>query len=68
VNSEQILLDDEFWLVRTMGSRYFTATSKCHDEHRMYFSRDAVERDFGSRLHWQKPEYATGETLTRATE
>jgi hypothetical protein len=50
--SEQILLDDEYWLVKTLGPRYFTARSKCHDEHRIYYSRDGVELDFGNRLQW----------------
>ena len=52
MNNDIILLNDEYWFVKTFGPRYFTARSKWHDEHRIYYSRDAVERDFGRRINW----------------
>ena len=54
MSNEQVLLDDDFWTVKTFGPRYFTAVSKCHDEHRIYYSYDAMERDFSSALTWWK--------------
>jgi hypothetical protein len=40
-------MENEFWIVKTFGPRYFTATRKTDGEHRIYYCRDAVERDFG---------------------
>jgi len=49
-HGEGVLVDDEFWTIRTFGPRYFTATRKYDGEHRIYYSRDALERDFSSIL------------------
>lgn len=50
--SYRILRDDEYWLVRTFGPRFFQADSKVTGEHRLYWTRDAVERDFSGSLNW----------------
>jgi hypothetical protein len=49
---DKIVLENGSWIVKTFGPRYYTATAKpsnnlCYPEHRIYYSRDAVERDFG---------------------
>ena len=44
-----VLKENEFWIIKTFGPRYFTATSKVDGgEHRIYYSKDSLERDFGS--------------------
>ena len=46
-SKEKVLLDNDYWIIKTFGPRYFTAVSKKQDEHRIYYSYDALERDFG---------------------
>jgi hypothetical protein len=45
-NEMDILLDDEFWTIKRFGPRYYTAHRKTDGEHRIYYSREALERDF----------------------
>lgn len=40
---------NRFWTLKRMGPRYYTARGDFGDEieRRVYYSRDALERDFG---------------------
>jgi len=47
-----IIAENEYWTIEKFGPRYFTARAKpenniCKDEVRIYYSKDALERDFG---------------------
>jgi len=43
-----IIMVNEYWKLRKLGPRLYSATRKEDYEHRLYFSRYALERDFGS--------------------
>jgi len=46
----RVLVNDEFWIIKRFGPHYYTATSKHSGEHRIYWSFDALERDFGGKV------------------
>jgi len=38
---------NDYWTIKTFGPRYYTATRN-DGEHRIYWSKGALERDFGT--------------------
>jgi len=46
------IIKNEFWIIKSFGLKYFTATATkennlCYPEHRIYYSKFALEKDFG---------------------
>lgn len=41
-------VENDYWVLSRFGPRYFTASAKFSDERRIYYSKDAISRDFGS--------------------
>ena len=44
---DNVLYEDEFWVIRNCGPRMWSAHRKSDGEHRLYWSFDSLERDFG---------------------
>ncbi len=42
-----VLYEDEFWVIRNCGPRMWSAHRKSDGEHRLYWSFESLERDFG---------------------
>ena len=44
---DNVLYEDEFWVIRNCGPRMWSAHRKSDGEHRLYWSFESLERDFG---------------------
>lgn len=44
---DNLLYEDEFWVIRNCGPRMWSAHRKSDGEHRLYWSFESLERDFG---------------------
>jgi len=45
--TRDVLYEDEFWVIRNCGPRLWSAHRKSDGEHRLYWSFESLERDFG---------------------
>lgn len=61
-----VLYEDEFWVIRNCGPRMWSAHRKSDGEHRLYWSFESLERDFG-RIKPSTERLTAGDQLTADT-
>ena len=60
---DNVLYEDEFWVIRNCGPRMWSAHRKSDGEHRLYWSFESLERDFG-RIKPSTERLTAGDQLT----